>query len=127
MENKMKRSGLRITPQRLEIARILENLKNTHPSFTDICNAVNKKYPNMSRSTVHNNLKALEKLGLIASFSHIGETRYEMNLYLHINVVEKDGSIQDINDEEIRRHLEEILKIIRKKGKQVKNLTVIAD
>ncbi|MEM3594389.1 MAG: transcriptional repressor, partial [Candidatus Jordarchaeaceae archaeon] len=118
MEKKLKKHGMKITPQRLELIKILEEVGTRHPSFNEVYNAIKSKYPNISRSTLFNNLKTLVALDLIRSFNYGGETRYELNLELHVNVIDSNGTIRDIENEEIRKHLMEIVKIINKEGKR---------
>ncbi|HIQ24309.1 MAG TPA: transcriptional repressor [Pyrodictium delaneyi] len=95
----LRRQGLRVTAQRLAIARIVfENIKE-HPSFMQILEKVRETMPSVSPSTVYNNLQLLEKLGLIKSFDVAGETRYD-NTDPHINIVCLDtGRVFDAEDE----------------------------
>ena len=110
--------------------------QDNHPSFSELLiklNSDNKiegdvkdidkikedseqKVSKISKSTLHSNLKLFERVDLITSFNHGNETRYELNKRLHINIVKKDGSIQDIMDKEIEEHLEQIKDIINKKN-----------
>ncbi|WP_281774600.1 Fur family transcriptional regulator, partial [Methanobacterium formicicum] len=75
----MKEEKIKITPQRREIIRRLEELEKTHPSFNQIYQSIKETQPNVSRSTVHDNLKLLVERGIIRSFNYKGETRYEMS------------------------------------------------
>ncbi len=128
MERKLKEKKIKITPQRLELTRKLEELKNTHPSFNEIYKAMKATHPNVSRSTVHENLKLLVELGIIQNFHYKGEIHYEMNPEPHVNLAESSGTIRDIKNHEIRKHLEEIEKIIEKKEKiKIKTLLVIVE
>lgn len=126
MKNQLKKQGLKITPQRLELIKILREIGKYHPSFNQIYKAIKSTHPNISRSTVFNNLKTMVELDLIKNFSYEGETRYEINPELHVNVVEPDGTIRDIKNKEITMHLEEIVKLINKGGSSVQSLVVIA-
>ncbi len=108
--SELRRRGYRITAQRLTIARIVfENIKE-HPSFMQILEAVRRKMPSISPSTVYNNLQLLEQLGFIKSFDVAGETRYDDSLF-HINVVCMDtGRIFDLeNDERLGSELAALL------------------
>ncbi|MFB0563903.1 MAG: Fur family transcriptional regulator [Candidatus Lokiarchaeia archaeon] len=127
MEKQLKKHGMKITPQRLELVKILRGLGRYHPSFNEVYNAIRSKHPNISRSTLFNNLKTMVELDLIRSFNYKGETRYEINLELHVNVVEPNGTIKDIKNEEIMNHLKEIVKLINEDGKSVESLVVIAE
>ncbi|BES80858.1 Fur family transcriptional regulator [Pyrodictium abyssi] len=101
----LRRQGLRVTAQRLAIARIVfENIKE-HPSFMQILEKVRETMPSVSPSTVYNNLQLLEKLGLIKSFDVAGETRYD-NIHPHINIVCLDtGKVFDAEDEDESREV----------------------
>jgi Fur family peroxide stress response transcriptional regulator len=125
MENQLKKHGMKITPQRLELIKILGEIGEYHPSFNQVYSSMKGRYPNISRSTVFNNLKTMVSLELIKSFNYGGETRYETNPELHVNAVEPDGRIRDIKNDEIKMHLEEIVKLIKKEGKSVQSLIFI--
>jgi len=127
MENLLKRHEIKTTPQRRELIRILEELGNTHPSFNEIYRAVKAVHPNISRSTVYENLKLLVELEAIKSFHYQGEIRYEMDPEPHVNLAGPDGLIRDIKNPEILQHLEDIMKILKKEqGINLKSLLVIA-
>ncbi|MEX2723999.1 MAG: Fur family transcriptional regulator [Candidatus Freyarchaeota archaeon] len=125
MEKQLKKHGMKITPQRRELIKILGELGKYHPSFNQVYEAIRRTHPNISRSTVFNNLKTMVELNLIKSFNYEGETRYETNPELHINIVEPDGKITDLNNNEVKMHLEEIVKIISKGGKSVEILVIL--
>ena len=61
---KLKDSGLKVTPQRLAIVKILEG-NTCHPSADKIYNKVKKKYPMISFATVYKTLKVLAEIGEI--------------------------------------------------------------
>ncbi|MFX0069199.1 MAG: Fur family transcriptional regulator [Promethearchaeota archaeon] len=127
MKEKLKRHGLKLTPQRLELIRILKEWGRNHPSFNEICSAIKSKHPNISRSTILNNLKEMTRLSLISSFNYKGETRYEINPELHVNLVEPNGTIRDIKNEEILKHLREIMRIINEKERPIRSLVILAE
>ncbi len=121
----LRRQGLRVTAQRIAIARIvLESIKD-HPSFMEILEKARKEIPNISPSTVYNNLQLLERLGFVRSFSVKGETRYD-NVHKHINIVcSKSGKVFDLEpDEEVRKILE---LLARKAGAEIENVLVYAE
>jgi Fur family peroxide stress response transcriptional regulator len=121
--NELRRQGLRVTAQRIAIARIvLESIKD-HPSFMEILEKARKEIPNISPSTVYNNLQLLEKLGFIRSFSVKGETRYD-NAYKHVNVVcTESGKVYDLEGEDTKKILDTISKKI---GTEIENVIVYA-
>jgi Fur family transcriptional regulator, peroxide stress response regulator len=128
MERKLKEKKIKITPQRLELTRRLKELGNTHPSFNEIYEAVKATHPSVSRSTVHENLKLLVELGVTRSFQYKGQTRYEMNPEPHVNLALSDGTIKDIKNDEINKHLQEIIRILKEdEGIKVKSLLTIVE
>lgn len=126
LTERLRRAGKRLTPQRLELIRILEQMKSRHPSFSEVYRAVKNRHPTISRSTVYNNLKVMEELGLLISFDYRGETRYELNLEPHINLVKPNGVIEDLEDEEIKNHLRKVLRILNEKYRPIKWFIVLA-
>ncbi|MFP3192029.1 MAG: Fur family transcriptional regulator [Thermoproteus sp.] len=105
--NILKEKGYRLTPQRIEVVRlVLEKLeRKEHPSFNDILNEVKTKMPSISVSTVYNILKLLEDNGVIVSFEHNGRTYYD-KVEPHINVICADtGKVLDIYNEEVLEEL----------------------
>ena len=106
----LKRHGYRVTAQRLAVARIVFETVKDHPSFMEILEKARREIPNISPSTVYNNLQLLEKLGFIKSFSIHGETRYD-NVHTHVNVVCIDtGKVFDLDDAVVAEELTKALK-----------------
>ena len=124
MEEKFREYGIKITPQRLELIKKLKELEKNHPSFNDIYLAVKATHTNISRSTVHENLKLLLELDIIKSFYYRGETHYEMNSEPHINLAESDGKIRDIENDKIKEYLVEIGRIL-KEEEEIKYKTIM--
>lgn len=128
MEEKLKAEKIKITPQRREIIRILTELEKTHPSFNQIYRAIKETQPNVSRSTVHENLKLLVQRGIIWSFNYKGETRYEMSPEPHVNLAKFNGEIKDIENEKLDEKLDEIIKILNEEeGIEIKSLLVLVE
>ncbi|MFB6489901.1 MAG: Fur family transcriptional regulator [Thermoproteus sp. AZ2] len=104
----LKEKGYRLTPQRLEVVKIvLEKLdKREHPTFNDILADVKARMPSISASTVYNILKLLEDNGVVVSFEHNGRTYYD-RIEPHINVIcLNDGKVIDIQSEEVLKAFE---------------------
>ncbi|MEN4018833.1 MAG: transcriptional repressor [Methanobacterium sp.] len=128
MENRLRDQKIKITPQRIELIKKLKELKTKHPSFNEVYKAIKNTHPNVSRSTVHKNLKLLEKIGIIQSFHYKGETRYEMNTEPHVNLVEANGNIKDIKNINVQQHLQEIERIIKEdEGIELKKILIIVE
>jgi len=60
--NKLKRMGLKLTPQRLAILHLLEG-NTKHPSAEEIYNQLKPLYPSLSLATVYNTLEILIRAG----------------------------------------------------------------
>jgi Fur family transcriptional regulator, peroxide stress response regulator len=128
MENRLRERKIKITPQRIELIRTLKELENTHPSFNEVYKSIKAVHPSVSRSTVHENLKLLVELGTIKSFHYQGQVRYEMNLEPHVNWVNENGIIIDVNNEKIKKHLDEIVRIMQEEEEiDIKSLLVLME
>ncbi|MBM4761899.1 Fur family transcriptional regulator [Bacillus sp. B15-48] len=73
--DKLKSSGIKLTPQRNAILEYLfESL--SHPTADDIFKAIRERFPSMSVTTVYNTLRTFEEVGLVKkmdfgdSFNH---------------------------------------------------------
>ncbi|RDV82940.1 Fur family transcriptional regulator [Ammonifex thiophilus] len=62
--SKLRRLGLRATPQRLAILAFLEGNRN-HPSAEEIYQALKPRFPSLSLATVYSTLEILERAGEI--------------------------------------------------------------
>lgn len=128
MEEKFREYGIKITPQRLVLIKKLKELEKYHPSFNKVYGSIKSTYPHISKSTVYENLKLFDELGIIRSFHYKGEIRYEMNSEPHINLAESDGKIRDIKNLKIKKHLKEIERILNEEEKiKFKTITVIVE
>ncbi len=126
MIERLRENGLRLTPQRLELVRILEEYGRNHPSFSEIYEIFRNRHATVSQSTVLKNLATFEELGLLRSFSYLGETRFELNPTPHVNLVSSNGAIVDIGGENIKHLLEQLVDVINEKtGNDVKHLLVL--
>jgi len=83
----LRQRGIRLTPQRLEIVRILTH-DRTHPGARAILSRAQAKVPYMSISTVYYTLGLLKKEGLIKElgFYSMGN-RYESEMTDHIDLI----------------------------------------
>lgn len=76
-------SGLRMTRQRQEVYRILQQERN-HPTANDVFMRVKDRLPNISLATVYNCLEALVQHGIIRQVNFDRESsRYCPNLSEH--------------------------------------------
>jgi len=92
----MKKRGLKMTRQRLEIIDILAREKS-HPSAAAILAEARKKAPTISLSTVYLTLDNLKRAGLIKELEFDDrDSRYEGDVSDHLNLVCTEcGRIED--------------------------------
>ncbi|MTT33263.1 peroxide-responsive transcriptional repressor PerR [Terrilactibacillus sp. BCM23-1] len=67
--NRLKDTGVRITPQRHAILEYLI-VSMTHPTADEIYKSLEHKFPNMSVATVYNNLRVFKKTGLVKELTY---------------------------------------------------------
>jgi len=93
----LRESGLRLTHQRLEVAREIA-ASDIHPSTEAVYEGVRQRVPTISLDTVYRTLKALEGLGLIRKVDAVtGAARYDPNLdHHHHFVCSRCGLIRDV-------------------------------
>lgn len=60
--NRLKKLGLKLTPQRLAILNLLEG-NTKHPSAEEIYSQLKPQFPSLSLATVYNTLEVLAKAG----------------------------------------------------------------
>jgi Fur family transcriptional regulator, peroxide stress response regulator len=85
--NKYKKSGIKLTPQRLAIFDYLEG-NIDHPSADDIYKAVQKAFPTMSFATVYTTLETLRQLGMLAELTiDAGKKRFDPNTERHHHLI----------------------------------------
>jgi Fur family peroxide stress response transcriptional regulator len=97
MMSRLKEQGLRLTPQRLAILRILASSAN-HPSIDMIYEQVRAQFPTTSLATVYKTVTLLKELGEVLELGFPeGGNRYDGNKpYPHPHVVcMKCGKITD--------------------------------
>ena len=97
-KNIAKGLGLKITPQRLEIFKILASM-DYHPSADEVYEAVIKQISSISFDTVYRTLALFESRGVIAKVQYLDDrTRYDTNMDPHYHLVcKKCRKIEDFN------------------------------
>lgn len=83
----LRNHGMKITPQRLMIFKILEN-NTSHPSAEEVFKRVKKIYPTVSFTTIYKTLETLRDLGEVQELI-IDEDRkhYDPNTDTHHHVI----------------------------------------
>lgn len=85
--NKYRKSGIKLTPQRLAILDYLEGNKN-HPSADEIYKTVKKAFPTMSFATVYTTLETLRQRGMLAELTiDPAKKRFDPNTGRHHHLI----------------------------------------
>ncbi|MDI1447808.1 Fur family transcriptional regulator [Polyangium sp. 6x1] len=94
---RVRASGLKLTPQRLAIARELAG-DPTHPTAQELFERLRPAMPTMSFATVYNTLDALAEAGLCVSLSlSPGAARFDANMTPHNHAVcDRCGLVRDV-------------------------------
>jgi Fur family peroxide stress response transcriptional regulator len=105
MIERLRRAGLKLTPQRLAIVRELAD-DLTHPTAQELFERLKASMPTMSFATVYNTLDALAASGLCAARTLApGATRFDPNTEPHHHAVcDECGAIFDLPAEATRSH-----------------------
>lgn len=74
----LKKQGYRMTPQRLELVRIISASKG-HPSASQIYETIKHQFPSMSQATVYNTLALLKEMDQILEIDLHGDSHYDGN------------------------------------------------
>lgn len=100
MEDALRKKGVRLTPQRQEIIRLLAGEEN-HPSARMLLEKVRSAMPRVSTSTVYYTLGLLKKEGLVKELEFTNmENRYETRMTGHIDLFcEKCGAIENFDED----------------------------
>ena len=96
----MSSESFRLTPQRRAILDELRKV-TSHPTASDLYEAVRARCPNISLGTVYRNLDSMSRQGIIQCIDTAGrQMRFdaEVNAHYHIRCVEC-GRVDDVADE----------------------------
>ena len=99
----LQQSGMRLTPQRMAICKLLADSKE-HPSAAMIYEELRPQFQSLSLATVYNTLETLVGLGLVNVLGHVGDdhVHYDADLEPHVNLAcVACHSIVDIPSENI--------------------------
>jgi Fur family peroxide stress response transcriptional regulator len=98
---RLKKQGIRITPQREIILEYLITHHN-HPSVETIRDGIEAKLPNLSVATIYNTLRLLVDNGLVIELpNNDGGIRYDFFGFPHYHAIcENCGKIIDIFDDD---------------------------
>ncbi|MBR7554474.1 peroxide-responsive transcriptional repressor PerR [Allobacillus sp. GCM10007491] len=94
----LKKSGVRITPQRHAVLEyLMQSMK--HPTADEIYKALEDKFPNMSVATVYNNLRVFLDIGLVRELTYgDSSSRFDCNTSDHYHIIcDECGKIVDFH------------------------------
>lgn len=74
----LKGKGFRMTPQRLELIRIIA-ASDGHPSALQIYTSIKKQFPTMSQATVYNTIALLKEMNQVLEIDLHGDSHYDGN------------------------------------------------
>lgn len=95
---KLKSTGVRMTPQRHAILSYLLEV-DTHPTVDEIYKALGKNFPSMSLATIYNNLKVFLEAGLVRELAYgDGASRFDADMSEHYHAIcVSCGKIEDFD------------------------------
>lgn len=93
---KLKATGVRMTPQRHAILEYLLS-SMSHPTADEIYKALEKDFPNMSVATIYNNLRLFKEAGLVRELTYgDSSSRFDANMSDHYHIIcRRCGKITD--------------------------------
>jgi len=106
--SKSKDRGLKLTPQRMVIFRILSD-SDEHLTVDDVYQRAKKEYPMLSPATVYRNMEQMVDAELLTSLDLGGTAmRYDTNLENHHHFIcDKCGNVTDIYLDEFNYTVDE--------------------
>ena len=103
-----KKKGLKLTPQRMVIFRILSE-SNQHVTVDEVYQRASVEYPMLSPATVYRNMEQMVDAGLLSRLDLGGTSmRYDTNLDEHHHFVcSKCGKVTDVYLDKVNYKLDE--------------------
>ena len=122
---KLRKSGLRPTKQRLQICEVLFDTEKTfHFTINDLANKIKRQLNNkISLATVYNTVHAFEKKGYLKQIPiNSNQTYFDTNVTNHHHFYDlKDGKLIDLENSDVGP-----INIKRKiNGKKIKSIEVL--
>ena len=79
LAEKLRASGLRVTPQRRAVWSAFEGRAGAHLTAEEVCERARRAVPELSRATAYNALADLARVGLLRIIEDRGVRRYDPN------------------------------------------------
>ena len=111
VKKRIRDAGLRATPQRIQLLRILMETSD-HPSAEMLMEMAKDSGFELSIGTVYNTLESFEDRGLVNRVSDSGDVmRYDAKTGFHIHLVDQENHvIEDYFDDELEGIIKDHLK-----------------
>ena len=125
IRNRLKNSGLRVTPQRVAVlSTLIESDK--HPDADQIARVVRAQYPNIAVGTIYHILDNLVQKGIIKKVqTEQNVVRYDAIVEPHIHLYSgEENRIEDYFDEEFFDLIEDYLQKKKIKGFKVNDIRI---
>ncbi len=125
IRNRLKNSGLRVTPQRVAVlSALIESDK--HPDADQIARVVRAQYPNIAVGTIYHILDNLVQKGIINKVqTEQNVVRYDAIVEPHIHLYSgEENRIEDYFDEEFFDLIEDYLQKKKIKGFKVNDIRI---
>ncbi|MEM3442428.1 MAG: transcriptional repressor [Candidatus Bathyarchaeia archaeon] len=108
---KLRKSGLKVTPQRLAICEVILSSKE-HPTADQVYEKVKETHPAISLATVYQTLHLLSQIGLVQEMGFSDcVSRFDPDTSPHINIIcQKCRRIEDYKAKSIDKLWTEIIK-----------------
>ena len=115
IKNKLKESGLKITPQRMVILEAIYNLKN-HPTAENIIDYIKKMHPNIATGTVY------KVLGVLVDNRLIKKIKTEKDIMRFDGIMENHHHLYCMESDVINDYIDEELDDLLQNYFQKKNI-----
>ncbi|OFV92185.1 MAG: hypothetical protein A3G76_09795 [Acidobacteria bacterium RIFCSPLOWO2_12_FULL_65_11] len=101
-------AGLRMTPQREVLLRIVSEIDGQHPTADDLLRRVRRVLPSISQGTVYRNVQDLVRTGLLGTRARSdGAAQYELNPQEHHHFTCAGcGKVWDVYLQDLRYHVD---------------------
>ncbi len=121
----LKQKGLKVTPQRVAIYEAVIKLKK-HPTAEKVIEYIKKNHPNISVGTVYKVLESLVENQLLKKVKNEKDVmRYDAITQHHHHLYCTDSErIEDFEDRELDRMIQEYFSRKKIKGFKVKEITL---
>ena len=110
LEDRIRKAGLKVTPQRLNVLRIL--MAANHPSADQIIGKIRKKYASVSTGTIYHILDTFVEKGVVRKVASVsGAMRYDAIMEPHHHLVDSESEeIRDFFDSELSEVIKDYFK-----------------